>query len=91
MKIDLNFKIKGLDATDIPDSNAGKILANVLVSGTKGDALKFYGWAVKLYADEAIDVDKSDLQKIKTFVSDSDNLPIITKAQILDVLNNVKE
>lgn len=83
MKIDLNFHIKGLDGKDIEEANAGKILGNSLVAQSKGDAVKYYCWAVKLYNGESIEVDKSDFKKIKEFVSES-GLPILTKAQILD-------
>lgn len=86
MKIDLNFNITELDGKEIPNANAGKLVAQTLVQGTKGDALKFWDWAVALNKGEVIDLDSSDQETFKNFVKDSEALPIISKAQILQAL-----
>ena len=86
MKIDLNFNLTELDGKEISNANAGKLLANVLVQGTKGDALKFWDWAVSLNKGEVLDLDSSDQETFKNFVKDSEGLPILTKAQILHKL-----
>lgn len=86
MKIDLNSALVDLDGKEIADSNMGKILAQLLISETKGDALKFWDWAMKLHKGEVLDLDKSDQEVFKTFVKETEKLPIITKAQILEKL-----
>ena len=86
MKIDLNAPIIDLDGTEIKDSNMGKIVAQMLISETKGDALKFWDWAQKLYKGEILDLDKSDQEVFKNFIKDTEKIPVITKAQILDRL-----
>lgn len=86
MKIDLNAPIIDLDGSEIKDSNMGKIVAQMLITETKGDALKFWDWAQKLYKGEVLDLDKSDQEVFKNFIKDSEKIPIITKAQILDKL-----
>lgn len=86
MKIDLNAPIIDLDGSNIQDSNMGKIVAQMLITETKGDALKFWDWAQKLYKGEVLDLDKSDQEVFKNFIKDSEKIPIITKAQILDKL-----
>ena len=86
MKIDLNAPIIDLDGSNIQDSNMGKIVAQMLITETKGDALKFWDWAQKLYKGEVLDIDKSDQEVFKNFIKDSEKIPIITKAQILDKL-----
>lgn len=86
MKIDLNAFIIDLDGSEIKDSNMGKIVAQMLITETKGDALKFWDWAQKLYKGEVLDLDKSDQEVFKNFIKDSEKIPIITKAQILDKL-----
>ena len=89
MKLNLNFKIKDLEGNEIEekDAHAGKILGNHLVSGSKGDALKYYDWGRTLYKGEGIEVDRSDLDKIKQFVEENATIPILTKAQIIEVIN----
>ena len=64
----------------------GKIVAQMLISETKGDALKFWDWAQKLYKGEILDLDKSDQEVFKNFIKDTEKIPVITKAQILDRL-----
>ena len=86
MKINLNSALVDLDGKEIADSNMGKILAQLLISETKGDALKFWDWAMKLHKGEVLDLDKSDQEVFKTFVKETEKLPIITKAQILEKL-----
>ena len=86
MKINLNSALLDLDGNEIADSNMGKILAQLLISETKGDALKFWDWAMKLHKGEILDLDKSDQEVFKNFVKETEKLPIITKAQILEKL-----
>jgi hypothetical protein len=90
MKIDLNFDLLGLDGLAVLDQtgqtiNAGKVIAQNLVQQSKGDALKFWDWAVALNKGEVLDLDSSDQETFKNFVKDGE-LPIITKAQILHKL-----
>lgn len=83
MKIDLNFDLADLDGKAIENVNAGKLVAQTLVQGTKGDALKFWDWAVALNKGEVIDLDSSDQETFKNFVKDSETITIFAKAQIL--------
>jgi type IV secretory pathway protease TraF len=86
MKIDLNFNLVDLDGKAIENANAGKLVANSLVQQTKGDALKFWDWALSLNKGEALDLDSSDQETFKNFVKDSEHFAIIAKAQILHKL-----
>ena len=91
MKIDLNFDLIGLDSVVLLDQNgkrinAGKLIANSLVQQSKGDALKFWDWAVALNKGEVLDLDSSDQETFKNFVKDNENFAIIAKAQILHKL-----
>lgn len=82
INIDLNFPIKGLDDKEIPDSNAGKLLGNMLASNNKGDALKYYDWGRSLYKGNVIEVDRSDFDTIEKFIKESEQLSNLVKAQI---------
>lgn len=86
MKIQLNKNLIGLDGQVIDQSNMGKLLATILSSSNKGDALKFWSWAVKLHAGEQLDLDPSDAETLKNFVKESEQLTILSKAQILQEL-----
>jgi hypothetical protein len=88
MKVNLNFDLLDLDGNTILNSNAGKLVANSLVQQAKGDPLKFWEWALALNKGESLDLDTSDSEIFKNFVKDSENFPIIAKAQIIKALNN---
>jgi hypothetical protein len=87
--MNFNKPIKGLNGQAVKDQNGkevmlGYILAEQLVSGSKGDAVKFYGWALKLHEGVELDIDKSDKQTLKDFVTNNEQLTILAKAQLLE-------
>ena len=69
-KIDLNKAIADLDGKEIEGSNLGKLVAQMLVSASKGDALKFMSWALKLHAGEVLELDPTDKDVLKGFIKD---------------------
>jgi hypothetical protein len=85
MKLDFNFDFIGLDDQIFENNNASKMLAGALASSSKGDALKFWDWAKKLFKGEALDLDKSDQETLKSFVKESESFTVLAKAQILEI------
>jgi hypothetical protein len=83
MKLDLNFDLKDLAGNPIPDANCGKVVANTLIQGAEGDALKFWGWATKLHNGEVLNLDDSDAETFKNFIKSSQSLTILLKSQVL--------
>ena len=79
----MDLPILGLDGKELENSNLGKLIAQVLVQSSKGDALKLWHWAQKLYAGEELDLDPSDAETLKSFIKDSETLTILAKAQAL--------
>jgi len=86
MKIDMNKAIVGLDGKELEGSNLGQLIAQVLVQSNKGDALKLWHWAQKLYSKEELELDPSDLEILKNFIKESETLTILAKAQALACL-----
>lgn len=87
-KVNLNFELTSLDGKEI--GNAGKIIANNLVSQSKGDALKFYDWAVTFNKGEEVQMDSSDFKMFNDSISNNDHLTILAKGQILKYLDSIK-
>jgi len=85
MKLNFNFNLVDLDGKEIDNANAGKLVANSLVQQSKGDALKFWEWALALNKGEELDLDSSDQETLKNFIKDSENFAIIAKAQLLQL------
>lgn len=86
MKIDLNCNLLDLEGQEVENTNAGKLVAQTLVQGTKGDALKFWDWAVALNKGEVLDLDSSDQETFKNFIKENESITIFAKAQILNKL-----
>lgn len=81
--INLNKLAVGLDGKEIEGAYIGKIVAQTLISTAKGDALKFWYWANKLYQGESLDLDPTDAEVLKNFIRDNDTMTILVKAQAL--------
>lgn len=90
-KINLNCEMKDLDGVPVPNANIGKIIANVLVQGAKGDPLKFFTWAMKLNSKETLELDPSDVNTLKEFVTNHETLTILLKAQTLNLIDSSAE
>ena len=86
MQLNLTQQVKSLDGSEIQEAWINKLVANTLVQSNKGDALKFYNWALKLYNDEILDIDASDFETLKNFIKNHDQLTILVKAQVLELL-----
>lgn len=91
--LDFNKQLKGLDGKEVigPDEkpvNLGQFLATQLAAAGKGDALKLFTWAQKIYNGETLDLDPSDESTLKDFVKNSENMTVLAKAQLLSVFKN---
>ena len=80
--VDLNFDLLGLDGSKV--AKAGELIAGVLMSEVKGDAIKFFDWAVTFNKGETVQMDASDLNKLKTLVETSEKITILVKAPVLN-------
>ena len=87
-KLDFNFGIKDLDGNEL--GKASKVFAGTLISEKGGDAVKLFDWAMSLNKEGKIEVDESDFNKIKEIAEKSENLTILSKAQLLKYLATVK-
>lgn len=91
MKLDFNFDIKDLTGNAIKGQTAGKILAQMLSQQSKGNSLKLYDWALKLWNDKPIEIDATDSDVLLSLVESSEYLTIISKVPIMNYIKSVKE
>lgn len=87
-KVNLDFEIKDLNGNKV--ANAGELIAGFLISEVKGDAVKFFDWAMLFNKKEIVSMDSSDLIKLKTLVSESEKMTILAKAPIIKYLETIK-
>lgn len=91
--LDFNKQLLGLDGKPVKDHEdkdvtVGKLLSGQLASANKGDALKLFNWAQKLYNGEPLDLDDSDKSTLKEFIKGNESLTVLAKAQALGVFKD---
>lgn len=91
--LDFSTKLTGLDGQTVTDFDGkeitlGKLLASQLASTNKGDALKLFTWAQKVYNGEPLDLDPSDAATLKEFIKGNEQLTVLAKAQLLTVFKD---
>lgn len=91
--LEFNQALKGLDGESVKDMDGsevtvGKLLAGQLASSNKGDALKMFTWAQKVYNGESLDLDPSDKTTLKDFIKNNEQLTVLAKAQLLMVFKD---
>jgi hypothetical protein len=91
MKLSLNFQFTNLVGQPVEGDTASKVVANILAQKADGiPPIKAYDWALKLFNEGEIEIDKSDFTLLKGFIEKSD-LVVFAKAQILNAINERKE
>ncbi len=90
-KLSLNIQPKSLNGVESKGDNLAKILAGILSNKSPGiDSIKAMDWAMKLFNDGSIEIDRSDNQKLEKFVEDTDQLTNLGKSQIINVLRDLR-
>jgi len=98
VKVNFNFSVVGLNGKPIffgengsrEEVNAGKMLANILSSMSKGDVFKLMEWSRKAYHGEDIELNKGEKEALENHIKDSENLTVLSKEQLLNVLKSSK-
>lgn len=87
MKLNLDKSLLSLGGEPLEGGNMAKILANTLANSSQGNVIKFYDWAVRLYNEGEIEVDRADMSVLKQVIESNQNLTILAKAQLLAELD----
>ena len=83
-KLDFNIEIKGYDGKPEPGNILGNQLAHIIGSCPDGDAWKFGAWAMEVYQGKVLELDKSDFELLKGWITKA-HFPAILKMQALQV------
>lgn len=88
----VSFDIDLKDAKGVANGQKlGDLLADLLLTETKGNTRKLMGWGLLLANGKEIFLDAADRKFITDLVDGTDRLIILVKGQILNVLDNLKE
>lgn len=93
MKLDFNSQLRLLDGKEVKgdDGNLGKILATVISNMVKGNSVKLWDWALTVHSKKALEIDNTDVDVLYALIESSENFPVITKAQLLGVIDKAKK
>lgn len=94
----LNFEVPVLTLKGVPmkdEDGTETVLGKVLgdhIGGAAGEknVVKLYGWASKMSQSKAVELDSEDFNSLKAFVELLPRLPILVKAQALEIFNVAK-
>lgn len=92
--IDLTENLQDLDGgpvfRDGRPVSIGRLVAEALLNGGKGDPLKLYDWAMTLAKTGRITLDTSDEEIFKGHIKDSPSITNLVKGQALTAINTQK-
>ena len=100
MKIYLKKKLVDLDGKEVQKSKddssgatIGTLLSTLLVAPGKRqfDTLKAFEMALKCYNDTELEVDQSDLVKLKAMINENQDMSGLLLGQVLAYLEGLKE
>lgn len=93
MKIDFNFQLTELSGKKFTGdaNNSAKLLANVISMTNKGNAIKLFDWALKLYNKEPLELDEVDYAVLYALIETSEMLNVLCKAQMLKRMDEAKK
>ncbi len=96
MKINTTSVLKYINGKELEISKDekltfGKALAEILVNSKTQGKMKAYTLATKLYENDSVEVDASDLAIIKEAVKTTDRFNIAVTGQCEQLLEEVKE
>lgn len=90
MKFLLKENLVGLDKKET-DQSLGKYLGQIMAQDSSSDPLKLAEWAMALYNQEELDLDRSDQKIFEDFVKNTKQLSNLAKYQILEIFDEAKE
>lgn len=92
MKLNFNFQLKDLAGNDVPGDagNTARVLANTIASLNRGNSIKMYDWALKLWNLKPIEIDDIDALMLEEIIETTDMLTIAAKAQMKQYIISLK-
>lgn len=104
-KLDLNKQFTGIDGKplipqkvvngsvvdDLEAGHMGKFLATTLANASKGELLKVWPWAQKLFAGNPIEFDLADKIWLSGFIKEHQGMTNLAKFQLCEAIDQLKE
>lgn len=94
MQVNLNKPICNSNGQPIEgfDRTIGQEVSKVICQSVETKfPIKFWGWAIKLEANEPLELDKEDYNLLKEWITSNQMMTVLLKGQILLLLDELKE
>lgn len=91
MKIYTKIVLKDLAGKEMEEATFGKALANIVVGAKEGGKMKLYVLGTKLFQDDVVEVDESDLSLLKSVVKSTEVYGALISGQCELLLEEIKE
>ena len=95
MKLNFNFKIKGLDGKEVQGRDeftlASKLLGNMLSQLNTGNSIKLFDWASKLWNEGALELDETDSHVLEELINKCESLTVLAKVPMMKHIQSVRE
>lgn len=95
MKINTKIAIKDLSGKEVKDGEKvftlGQALSNIVVGAKEGGKMKLYILGTKLFQDDTVEVDESDLNLIKSAVKSTEIYGALVAGQCEMLLDEIKD
>jgi hypothetical protein len=91
MQLNFDFKLKGLDGQELSGNNAGQVLASMLAMQNKGNSIKLFDWAMKLYNNQTLEIDETDCDVLLALIESTEQLTILAKVPMINYIKSVKK
>lgn len=88
----VSFDIDLLGAKGVSNGQKlGDLLSDLLLTETKGNTRKLYGWGLLLAHGKEIFLDDADKKLLTDLVDGTERLIVLVKAQILNILDGINQ
>lgn len=89
--IDLSAKITALDGTiakeDGREISYAQLISNILVMGNSTEPVKLFDIATRLFKDEKIELDETDMNLLRAQVINNNQITTLAKAPVIKVID----
>lgn len=90
-KVNFGIKLKDYKGESVGKMDQlNEIMATVLQMSSEGNPIKMNTWAINLYVKKELELDDADIQTLIDFFTQNNQVPNITKAAVIEILESAK-
>lgn len=91
MKLNFDFKMPSLDGSTEGNPKASTVLSQMLAAQNKGNSIKLYDWAIKVYNGKPLEIDQTDADVLYELINSTELLSVAAKVPLMNYIKSVKD